>query len=240
MLLNTVPDSTSGTLEQAESPCDAFSGFYERDRAEPFLLCETGDFGLLLHNLNAGARILDVCCGRGPLSRWLTNAQAPGHGSGFSGEMLLGAAASAQHARFVQADAADCMVPESADAAVCTFDSVNHITGPHRLAGLFAGVACGEPWKHVASVVEQDNAFILRRAFDPLTVAGSTNTTTFRLLDVWHRAHVDVTQRVWGPDKLQPMLLAAAFGTVEAFHPAEDLGIASRYAIGRIYRRARR
>ena len=107
---------------------DDFAWFYHRYWNEEF---HGLAFPILeriwLSRVPAGARILDVCCGTGYLAGLLA---ARGHyvtGFDASAAMIGYARQSAPEAEFSVADAARFRLPAEFDAAVCTFDSLNHL-----------------------------------------------------------------------------------------------------------------
>ena len=95
------------------------------------------------------------------------------------------------------ADAQDFELPEPADAAICTSDSLNHITDPIAIASTFACVrrALREGglfvfdlnteakyrirWAGSFGIVEDDHACVVRCTFEPLTRLARFDATTF-------------------------------------------------------------
>ncbi len=95
---------------------------------------------LVLGELPAGARILDLCCGTGHLAALLTERGFRVVGVDVSAGMLAFARVNAPQADFVLADARDFALPEAVDAAVSLYDSLNHILALDELARVFVNV----------------------------------------------------------------------------------------------------
>jgi SAM-dependent methyltransferase len=99
--------------------------------------------GALLDEYGSGrrpARVLDVACGPGLLSRRLRAAGMDVVGFDLA-EELLAQAVSQGRGRFVRADMRRLPFGESFDLACCLLHSVNYMTRDEDLAAAFAGVA---------------------------------------------------------------------------------------------------
>ena len=163
---------------------------------------------------------------------------------------------------FIQADAARFSVDIPADAAVCLFDSLNHLLEAEQLAsafrcvqaalrprGLFlfdinTGEAYGENWNDSACHVEPDHAFFLRGGFNPKTRIGCTAVTMFHAgadaPDSWRRSDIEVHQRPWEITEVEPLLRTAGFDDVRLYRAIDDLGLTGDYGWGRVFVSARR
>ena len=95
---------------------------------------------LVFSHLPPGARVLDLCCGTGQLAAALTDRGFAVTGLDGSPGMLRIARRNAPAADFVLADARAFDLPAAFDAAVSTFDSINHVVDPTDLAAVFANV----------------------------------------------------------------------------------------------------
>jgi SAM-dependent methyltransferase len=239
------------------SPYDAFAWFYDRYWATPHREWQSPALEKLLYPaLPQNARVLDLCCGTGNLAQHLAARGYEVTGVDASPEMLRIARENAPEPVFLQADAADFTVPHPVDAAVCLFDSLNHLLEPEQLQRAFNSVhaalnphgcfvfdintpaAYGEQWNDSACEVQPDHAFFLRGAFDPQTRLGTTWITMFRLVESWQRSDVEIRQRPWESSEIEPMLQSAGFTGVECYRAAEELGMTGHYGIGRVYLRA--
>lgn len=211
---------------------------------------------LLFPDLREGRNVLDLCCGTGHLASRLTSRGYKVTGIDSSREMVRLARQKVPGADFHNADAASFALDRQMDAAVCAFDSLNHLTDPASLESAFrnvhealrpggcfvfdvnTGEAYGERWNRCACAVEPSHAFFLRGAFDAGTRIGITNITIFELSDAWRRSDLEVRQRPWEIPEVSTMLRQAGFGKPDTFRATEDLGLAGHYGIGRVYFRA--
>ena len=236
---------------------DAFAWFYDRYWATPMQQWQMPALNtLLLDALPTGAAVLDLCCGAGHLARQLTTRNFAVTGVDSSEGMLAFARRNAPEAQFVLAPADSFLLPAAVDAALCTFDSINHILAPQTVLACFRQVrkylraggsflfdintaeAYGDRWDASATVVEPDHAFFLRGRFDPEARLGHTEITMFRLDGQWSRCDAAFTQRPWAVEELTALLHQAGFHTVEHWRAHQDLGLEGHYGIGRTYVRA--
>lgn len=234
----------SAPAVETYSAYDDFAWFYHRywSQGIPFRLLEAVD-ALLLADLDPGARVLDLCCGTGRISRALADRGYRVTGIDGSAGMLDIARAEAPAAEFFQADARSFSLDEPADAVVSLFDSLNHVTGPGELEQVFHNVrralrpggrflfdlndesAFLRHWRgETFTAVEDDHASIMRGVYDPADKLGVVNVTLFRLVDgLWRRSDVTVHERCYGADEVLAMLRGAGFRA--AMHRAEELGM---------------
>lgn len=226
------------------SAYDDFAWFYHRywSRGIPFRLLDAVD-RLLLADLEPGARVLDLCCGTGRISRAMADRGYRVTGVDGSAGMLEIARAQAPGVDFFRADARDFVVDEPVDAAVSLFDSLNHVTGPGELARVFrclhAALKPGgrllfdlndEPaflrhWRgETFTSVEDDHSSIMRGVYDPAERLGTVTVTLFRLMDgTWRRSDIVVRERCYHSGEVLALLQAAGFRA--RMHSAEALGM---------------
>jgi SAM-dependent methyltransferase len=199
---------------------------------------------LVLARLEAGASVLDVCCGTGLLASELLARGFHVTGLDGSSEMLAIARGSAPRGEFVLADARDFAFDRDFDAAVSTFDSLNHILSVPELQAVFDNVRRSlrqggrfvfdlnleagfvDRWNGQSADVRPDLTCIGRATFDPVTRLAQTHFTLF-LPDSnrWTRRDVVLTQRCFAEQEVIDCLLAAGFQTadVEVHHPPSKL-----------------
>lgn len=91
--------------------------------------------------LSPGARVLDLCCGSGRFAAYLTRAGYRVTGVDLSRSLLAEAAVRAPSAFFVTADMASFALPETFDAAVCWFNSLNHARDENHLTAIMCRLA---------------------------------------------------------------------------------------------------
>jgi SAM-dependent methyltransferase len=237
-----------------QSPYDSFAWFYDRYWAAPFQQWQRPALDrLLFPGLSAGARILDLCCGTGQLSRQLASKGYRVTGLDSSREMLRAARRNAPECTFLHTDAAGFTLGEPVDAVVCTFDSLNHLLEPDSVTGAFrsvyavlkpsghfvfdvnTGAAYGPQWDRSACHVAPDHAFFLRGGFDPANRVGTTSITMFRFLGAWRRFDVEVLQRPWEVSEIEAMLASTGFVNVRPHTAMSDLRMEGHYGHGRVY-----
>lgn len=185
------------------------------DAAEPVLE------RLAYTELPSGARVLDLCCGAGHLTERLLRRGYAVVGLDGSADMLAEARARLPGVPLVRADAAVFVFAAAFDAVLCTFDSLNHVLQPVRLAGVFRSVqralrpsalfvfdvnteeAYLREWSHSSTVVNDDSAVFVRGGYDATARIGYTDVTAFTAgalpldrSEAGGRANVDSTAAV--------------------------------------------
>ena len=234
---------------------DAFAWFYDRYWSQEF---HSLSFPILeriwLNRVPAGARILDLCCGTGYLAELLAGRGYRVTGVDASAEMIAHARVQAPDAEFLVADAGDFRLKRRADAAVSTFDSVNHILAPEGLRRVFAATAAAlkrgglfafdalleegyqTNWGEGFSIVRDDHVLLISGSgFDARTRTARCRITMFRLLDgAWRRSDTVVHERCWSPGEIDDALAAAGFRCATCYD-ARDLGMEGALGLGRTF-----
>jgi SAM-dependent methyltransferase len=202
--------------------------------------------------LPAGARVLDVCCGTGDLTRGLVARGYRVTGIDGSEEMLRFARRQTPGAEFRRADARCFTFHSRFDAALSTYDSLNHILELAELESAFAcvfdalvpgalfvfdlnmQVAFETHWGGTFASVEESCAGITRGSYDPETKIGRVDLTLFRLAGTWHRVDVAVLERCYSEEEVTGALAGAGFTAIEP-RDAWELGMRGDAAIGRVF-----
>lgn len=214
---------------------------------------------LILHQLAPGAAVLDLCCGDGRLTSVL-------HEKGFrvmgidGSEQLLGFARERCPAvPFVAADArtfeADCRF----DAAISTFDALNHVLSPDELASVFRQVhtvlnpggyfafdlnreeAYTLLWQQTFAQVEPEMVSVSLGLYNPSARIATCDITLFRMFDgAWQRSDFRLSQYAHRDEDVLNSLFAAGFADAKVFDAAGDLGMYGNIGRGRNYYLARR
>ncbi len=234
---------------------DDFAWFYNRYWSGEF---HSAAFPILervwLRRLPPGAHILDVCCGTGSLAALLGARGFRVTGLDISREMLVYARANAPAAEFSVADAASFHLPAACDAAVSTFDSLNHLLEPAALEAAFHNIAAAlrpggllafdmlleegyqTRWGESFALVRDDHLLtITGAAFDSRSRIARITVTMFRLLEgTWRRSDVTIEERCYSPAEISHALALAGFGEPLCYD-AGDLGMAGQLGEGRTF-----
>ena len=133
---------------------------------------------------------LDLCCGGGHLLERICEAGCVGVGLDLSPHQLAFARRNAPTAKLLCADVRAFEFRARFDVITCAFDSLNYLTEPQDLAGVFARVArhlaeCGlfvfdvnvfeglqDAWDRKSSIECGDERVTIETSFDPETAIG--------------------------------------------------------------------
>lgn len=234
---------------------DDFAWFYNRYWNEDFHALA---FPILeriwLGRVPAGGRILDVCCGTGYLAGLLVGRGYRVEGVDLSAEMIAYARRNVPAAAFHVADAVRVRLAGEFDAAVSTFDSLNHILTPAALEAVFRRTAAVlrkgalfafDMLLEEAYQTHWGEAFALVRDDHVLTITGAgyhfrsrmarCTITMFRQLDgAWTRSDVQIEERCYTPGEIETALTRAGFGELMCYD-AGDLGMGGELGHGRTF-----
>ncbi|SPE43572.1 Methyltransferase type 11 [Candidatus Sulfopaludibacter sp. SbA3] len=242
-------------LGEGMAAYDDFAWFYDRYWNEEF---HGLSFPILeriwLARLPERAAILDVCCGTGYLAGMLL---ARGHsvtGIDCSPVMIEYARENQPAAEFHVADATRFQLPARFDAAVSTFDSVNHFLTPKHLQAAFRNIAAAltsgalfafdvlledayqTNWGQSFALVRDDHVLtITGSGFDFRSRKARCTITMFRLLaGVWQRSDVTIHERCYTGKEISHALEQAGFGEILCYD-AGDLGMCGQLGEGRTF-----
>lgn len=211
---------------------------------------------LLLANLPAGSRLLDVCCGAGHLAAALVERGWRVTGLDGSEEMIRLARERAPAASFAAMDARAFVLPQGGyDAAMCLFDSLNHMMGLRDLTAVLRNVRAAlvegggfvfdmnmqegylSRWHGSIDIVEDDCVCVVRARFEPETSIGYNDVTLFELDGQWRRTDLRMTQRCYSQEEVLAALAETGFTDVRTYDARNDLqmdtGTGRRFFVGR-------
>jgi SAM-dependent methyltransferase len=234
---------------------DDFAWFYDRYWNEEF---HSLAFPILervwLARLPARSEILDVCCGTGYLAGLLLGRGHSVTGIDCSPVMIEYARENQPAGRFQVADVTSFHLPGAFDAAVSTFDSINHILSVKELQAAFRRVAAAlkhgglfafdvlledayqSNWGQSFALVRDDHVLtITGSGFDFRTRKARCTITMFRLIaGAWQRSDVTIHERCYTGKEVSGALEQAGFGEILCYD-AGDLGMAGQLGEGRTF-----
>jgi SAM-dependent methyltransferase len=231
---------------------DGLAWYYERWWRDPFHIPLQRVLDTLFYpRVRPSARVLDLCCGTGHLSRVLHGRRYRVVGIDSSMDMLRVARHAVPRLPVVCADASR-FGAVGFDAVVCTFDSVNHLTSLSAVEALLECVrralcsgglflfdintppAFASEWGKSSAVVTAEAALFVRGHYDAASRLGHTEITTFRLCGGWQRADHHLVQRCYEVTEIAAALRRAGFGAVDD-HPADSVGMDGDIGVGRVF-----
>lgn len=242
------------TSTAAPTDYDLFAPIYNRWMAEDF--CRRAwpvIHDIALRQLDAGARVLDLCCGTGHMARALTDSGFRVTGIDASDEMLRYARINAPGATFVRADARrfDLRTLNASapfNLVLSTFNSLAHLDSISDLSDVFSNVrACLAPgaafvfdltmedayaskWHGSFALVTEDHACIIQPAYDQHTRTGTNRITVFEVQPrnessqrLYSRSSFTITQKCHPQADLRAALNSAGFRHVDCLDAERDL-----------------
>jgi SAM-dependent methyltransferase len=198
---------------------------------------------LILRLLPRRAEILDLCCGDGRIARTLSRRGYRVTGLDGSERMLTFAKQRAPKVEFFLADARRFKLPRRFDAAIATFDSLNHVMNTADLkkvfrnvaaclkpAGLFAFDLNREPayagmWSRTTTIVDTTAVSVARGRYDRTSKIAVCNVTLLRLHgDRWERSDFQLRQKFHARAEVLRALTSTGFAP-QVFDAARDLAM---------------
>lgn len=243
------------------SPYDPIAGLYHDLWADWYLpaarpALET----LFFSHLPTGASVLDVCCGSGHVTRELLQRGYRVTGIDASAELIARGQSDLPEVDFRVMDARHLQLDRTYDAALSTFDSLNHVLSLIGLRQVFAGVlhalkpgglfmfdmnleqAYLTDLKQWAVTATGDDVSLVRGTYDTASKIASTELIWFKRQtssDLWERRRSVVEERCYKQQEIVEALAETGFVSIVAV-AATDCGIASDLGYGRIFYSGRR
>lgn len=203
---------------------------------------------LILKDLSADARILDLCCGSGQLAQKLLERGFRVTGLDGSDEMVRIARENAGAGEFIVDDARRFRFECTYDAALCLFDSLNHIMTFDELISVFRNVysvlqdsgvflfdlnmeeGYKARWRGSYHIVEDDHVCLVRLGYRAEEKMGESQVTVFRLDGQWRCSHLTLLQRCYSQEEIESALEDAGFTNVTIYDGQRDLQLAGKGA----------
>ncbi len=206
---------------------------------------------LILRLLPPRAEILDLCCGDGRIAQTLAKRGYRVTGLDGSERMLTFAKQRAPDVAFFLADARCFKLPRRFDAAISTFDSLNHVMSAGDLKKVFESVAaCLKPgglfafdlnreeayvqiWSRTSTIVDKTAVSVARGNYDRASKIAVCNVTLLRLEGgQWRRSDFRLRQKLHERDEVLSGLAEAGF-EAQVFDAARDLRMQGDIGSGR-------
>ena len=208
---------------------------------------------LVLEHLPPRCAVLDLCCGTGQLAAGLSRRGYRTTGLDGSQEMIEIARMNAPEAEFVVQDARDISLPSKFEAALSTFDSLNHVMSLDELEQVFRGVFAvlekggyfvfdlnmeegfRSRWRGSAGYVEDDHVVVIRKSHDANEKTGRFDITLFELDGSrWVRTDIPLIQRWYEEVEIKERLRKAGFEELQSFD-VNELKVAGPKSHGRMF-----
>lgn len=205
---------------------------------------------VVLNALPTGARVLDLCCGDGRLTRLLTGRGFHVAGLESSPAMLAYARRVAPGVEWLEADAREFTCETRFAAVLSTFDSLNHVLADDDLKRVFGNVrACLEPgglfvfdlnglaayrdrWPSSSCLVEDDVVSVSRGSYETDRGLARCRVTLLTATSgQWTRSDFELVQRYY-PRACVLLWLQEAGFEASAMSAAEA-GMIGEFAYGR-------
>src|SRR5579884_2285041 len=210
---------------------------------------------LFFSQVKPGARVLDLCCGSGHVTKELVRRGYRVTGVDSSAELIALAKKGLPGVDLRVQDARRLDLQQTYDAILSTFDSLNHILTLEDLARVFAGArrvlrssgfftfdmnleeAYTADLREWAVTVNNKSVGLVRGRYDPLTRNAETELIWFTDTGqdrLWNQRRSIVKERCYTQSEILTAVRNAGFTRIEAI-PARDAGVTSEIGFGRIY-----
>jgi SAM-dependent methyltransferase len=215
---------------------------------------------LFFSHVPPGAKVLDLCCGSGHVTKELVARGYDVTGVDASAALIEHARTALPGARFEVQDVRSLEMDEQFDAVLSTFDSLNHILSITDLREVFRRVkrllrdtgqfvfdmnleqAYSADLQEWAVTVGDSNVTLVRGTYDPDVHKGSTELIWFvrdeGTENTWRRRHSIVEERCYPQEEIVMALRDAGFRHIEPISAAEA-GMQATLAFGRCFFTAR-
>lgn len=242
--------------EAVSSSYDEIAGMYHSLWADWYLPAAMPALEkLFFSRLPAQARVLDLCCGSGHVTKELLRRGYCVTGVDSSAELI---ALAMRHLPGVELHVQDarCLdLDGKYDAILSTFDSLNHILTLEDLAKVFVRArrvlrpggfftfdmnleeAYSADLREWAVTVNDSSVGLVRGHYDPATQNAETELIWFIHTgedQLWKQRRSVVKQRCYSQSEILTAVQDAGFSNIEAI-PAREAGVTSELGFGRVY-----
>ena len=214
---------------------------------------------LFFSQVPAGRRILDVCCGSGHVTKELVRRGYQVTGIDSSAELIALARRNLPGIDLRVQDARALRLESRYDAAISTFDSLNHMLTADDLCRVLVGVhralepgglflfdmnleeAYSADLRQWVVRVRNEEVTMVRGLYEELTKKATTELIWFVRAGVdncWRQHRTEVEERCYEEPEILRALNSARFRDIEVTQ-ATDVGMKAELALGRIFVSAR-
>lgn len=210
---------------------------------------------LFFERVPGGARVLDVCCGSGHVTGELIRRSYRVTGIDLSAELIALARAALPGSDFRVQDARNIQIEAPYDAALSTFDSLNHLLTLNDLREALASVcralapggmfvfdmnleeAYSLDLREWTVDIASERVGLVRGSFDPATKKAATELICFSKAgdgNLWRQSRSVVEQRCYTQPEILAALADAGFRGTETF-AAREVGVTRGLGFGRAF-----
>jgi SAM-dependent methyltransferase len=203
---------------------------------------------LFLQHLPQPARILDLCCGSGDLTKPLLDCGYQVTGIDSSEAMLNYARTKAPDGKFVLGDARYYKFSPTFHGAIAAGDSLNHVMNIEGLKSVFKNVFAAllenglfgfnmsmeemygsENWDRELQAGVTDNlVWVWKQSYEPEHKIGQRKITIMQLVDGnWQRLDRVLASKVYSPTEIISTLESTGFRGICYYDLERDLGISN-------------
>lgn len=210
---------------------------------------------LFFSRVPAGSRVLDVCCGSGHVTKELVRRGYQITGIDSSAALIAYARSELPQVDFRVQDVRCIQLERHYDAALSTFDSLNHLLTPDDLQMALSGVhgilrtgglfvfdmnleeAYSLDIQEWTVDISPNRIGLVRGTYDPVTKKASTEVICFSKIsedNLWRQSRSVVEQRCYNQSEIVYALTQAGFRRIETVS-ARAAGVTSGLGFGRIF-----
>ena len=238
------------------SPYDEIAGMYHAMWADWYLPAAMSALEkLFFSQVPSGARVLDVCCGSGHVTKELVERGYRITGIDSSGALIAIARRHLPGVDLRVQDARTMRFEIQYDAAISTFDSLNHIMSLGELYDVFAAVshalnrgglflfdmnleeAYSADLRQWTVQIDDDSVGLARGTYDFVLRKATTELIWFLRAgndNCWSRRQSVVEQRCYDQSEIIQALAETGFAKVEVIR-ATEAGVCAGLGFGRIF-----